>query len=260
MLDEIIEARLKAIQQQNDASTSSPAMEGLEHPYGQDLLGLMVAAWKGGSPTMSRKQILSECKTIFVAGHSTTALGITWALFLLAVHPEWQERLRLEIQELEGEAGDVSMDSFGKMVQMDMFMKEVYRLYPPVTIVYRQCKRSHQIGNIWVAAGTVLAIPIAMMHQSKEQWGQDADVFRPERWQEKNGGVKDPAAFCTFGAGPRQCLGREFALMETFTMLSTLLPQFHLSLAPCYRHAPGQMQSIRPVYGMQLQVRLRHPN
>lgn len=281
LLEEILDARLKAVESHTLRTGTT------EHPYGNDLLGMMIDAWKGGSPTMTRKQLLDECKTIFVAGHSTTALGITWALFLLGIHPERQQRLRKEILDV-----GVNVENFSQLKevtrhtrphaaiqfltlirpkshletalsltsvsgfwtsQMEMFIKEVYRLYAPVANIFRECRQPHKIGDLTVVPGTVIIIPILLMHQSQEYWGDDYDQFRPERWANRYD--YKMAAYATFGAGQRRCLGKEFALMETFSMLSTILRQFEISLSPAYRHAPGQVQSIRPLHGMQLLIR-----
>eukprot|EP00246_Nothoceros_aenigmaticus_P012008 TRINITY_DN3523_c0_g1_i1.p1 TRINITY_DN3523_c0_g1~~TRINITY_DN3523_c0_g1_i1.p1 ORF type:complete len:526 (+),score=84.25 TRINITY_DN3523_c0_g1_i1:346-1923(+) len=244
MLDEILVARLKAVEARTLTNTN------IKHPYGNDLLGMMIEAWKDGMPTMTRKQLLDECKTIFVAGHSTTALGITWALFFLATRPEWQHRLRKEIQDV-----GTQVENFGKLKQMDMFIKEVHRLHSPVANIFRECRQAHRIGDIQILPGTLVIVPILLLHQTPEFWGHDFDQFKPERWENKPAYGRDTGASFTFGGGQRHCLGKEFAIMETISMLISVLTNFEVSLSPTYRHAPGQAQSIRPLYGMDLVIK-----
>lgn len=239
-----------------------------EHPYGRDLLGLMLLAQQqgGSNPVKSknnqRKQLkkikfdnallIDECKTFFVAGHETTSSLLTWALLLLATHPEWQQMVRDEAaSQLQGELIPTTNDQLNRLKSLGMVLSETLRLYSPAPTIVRTLFRDTKVGDLQVPAGVNLWMPLHFIHRNKDVWGPDADEFRPDRF---SAGVanasKHPLAFLPFSNGPRNCLGANFAIMEAKTTLAALLLRFSIKLSPDYRHAPRSVMSLRPQYGL----------
>ncbi|EFJ24654.1 hypothetical protein SELMODRAFT_271071 [Selaginella moellendorffii] len=220
-----------------------------------DLLDMMLEAVENKSPTMTMDQLLDECKTIFFAGHSTTALTLTWSLIMLSVHQEWQQRARDEIFAAHKRCGgrDLSAEDLSSLEVVGWIIHEVLRLFPPVSTVTRQCHQAHEIGEFSILPGTLVLCPLALLLQSKEDWGDDVSEFNPERFINKK--TKDISEFMAFGAGPRMCLGMNFALIEARLLLSLLLAKFSFTLAEDYVHAPGSPVSMKPVYGAPLLVK-----
>ncbi len=139
-------------------------------------------------------------------------------------------------------------------LQMDMVLNETMRLMPPVRAQNRDAIDDHQIGSVKVAAGTSVIIPLAVIHQSKDIWGEDAHLYNPERWSKSDS--HHFSSFMPFGAGNRICLGRNLARMEAKLILSFLLRRFTFSVAPGYRHAPGFGETLLwPKYGVQLRIK-----
>ncbi|KAB8106510.1 hypothetical protein EE612_040883 [Oryza sativa] len=222
--------------------------------YGNDLLGLMLEACAPehgeSQPQLSMDEIIAECKTFFFAGHDTTSHLLTWTMFLLSTHPEWQEKLREEVAtECDGKVP--TGDMLNKLKLVNMFLLETLRLYGPVAFIQRRVNAELELGGITVPEGTVLSIPIATIHRDKEVWGEDADIFKPERFE--NGvskAGKYPNALLSFSSGPRACIGQNFAMIEAKAVIAMILQRFSFTLSPKYVHAPTDVITLRPKYGL----------
>lgn len=204
------------------------------------------------------KLIADMCSNIYFAGSETTALSVTWTLILLAMHPHWQERLRSEILDTFSNMSPHSFqdtEKFRNLKQLTMVIQESLRLYSPGIITSREALEDIKIGEVVVPKGTNIWIFMLALHRDAEIWGEDADEFRPERFE---GGVaeacKYPQAYLPFGFGSRICVGQNFALMEVKIMLSLLLSNFSFSISPNYRHCPCFKMLLMPKYGAPLIV------
>uniref|UniRef100_A0A453AZJ9 Secologanin synthase n=2 Tax=Aegilops tauschii TaxID=37682 RepID=A0A453AZJ9_AEGTS len=221
--------------------------------YGNDLLGLMLEACApehGQNPILSMDEIIDECKTFFFAGHDTSSHLLTWTMFLLSTHPEWQEKLREEVLRECGN-GAPTGDMLNKLQLVNMFLLETLRLYGPVAVIQRKACSDLEVGGIKVPEGTVLTIPIATIHRDKEVWGEDANEFKPMRFE--NGVTragKHPNALLSFSSGPRSCIGQNFAMIEAKAVIAMILQRFSFSLSPKYVHAPMGMITVRPKFGL----------
>ncbi|XP_044964748.1 cytochrome P450 709B1-like [Hordeum vulgare subsp. vulgare] len=221
--------------------------------YGNDLLGLMLeacAAEGGHTPILSMDEIIDECKTFFFAGHDTSSHLLTWTMFLLSTHPEWQEKLREEVLRECGSEVPTG-DMLNKLHLVNMFLLETLRLYAPVSLIQRKAGSDLEVGGIKVPEGTVLTIPIATIHRDKEVWGEDANEFKPMRFE--NGVAragKHPNALLSFSSGPRSCIGQSFAMIEAKAVIAVILQRFSFSLSPKYVHAPMDVITLRPKFGL----------
>ncbi|CCO30019.1 Cytochrome P450 3A6 [Rhizoctonia solani AG-1 IB] len=193
-------------------------------------------------------QLLGQMNTLIFAGHETTSGALTRILELLAMNPTIQDRLRSELIEAPAQ---LTYDDIHNLPYLDALCREILRLYPPVPFIEREAiteyavplrypikgKNGEEIREIQVKKGTIVYISIKEANRSKETWGEDADVFRPERWLEKlpesiseakTSGVY--SSMMTFSAGPRACIGFKFSLLELKTVLSTLVRSFKFEL------------------------------
>ncbi|KAJ7514149.1 hypothetical protein O6H91_23G030500 [Diphasiastrum complanatum] len=226
-----------------------------------DLLGLMVSAYKGQLRStqknlrMSIQDIVDECKTFFVAGHETTALMLTWTTMLLALHPQWQQKVRAEVINVCG-SRHPSSDMLNQLKSMGMVLNEALRLYPIAPVLIRCTDRDMKLGKLVIPKGTVLHLLLLAMMHNKELWGQDADDFNPDRFSEGiANAARHPSAYMPFSIGPRNCIGQVFALMEAKVVLCKLLQRFSFELSPTYAHAPRPLGLLRPQHGMQVLVK-----
>ncbi|KAL6861167.1 hypothetical protein ACP4OV_016867 [Aristida adscensionis] len=234
--------------------------------YGTDLLGLMLEANAagdgGGRRIMSMDEIIDECKTFFFAGHDTTSHLLTWAMFLLGTHPEWQQRLREEVlRECGADVGAPPLaDALSKLKLVTMVLYETLRLYGAVTMMARKAAADAELCGVKVPKGTVLLIPIAMLHRDEEVWGADAGEFNPLRFRDGVGrAAAHPSALLAFSSGPRSCIGQDFAMLEAKATLAIILRRFAFEVAPEYVHAPIDLLTLQPSRGLPVVLRLLDP-
>ncbi|VFQ77593.1 unnamed protein product [Cuscuta campestris] len=228
-------------------------------PSGRDLLSLLLTENEEmmGKTALTSKELVDECKTFFFGGYETITLALTWTLLVLALHPEWQRELKEEIKEVigDGDCCEVDATKLAELKKMGLVMSEVLRLYPPSPNAQRQARADIRVDSIVVPRGTNMWVDIVSMHHDKELWGEDANEFKPERFQDDmNGGCKGKAGFLPFGFGGRMCIGRNLATMEYKIVLTLILARFSFSVSPNYKHSPSIMFSLRPAHGLPLLV------
>ncbi|KAJ1699131.1 hypothetical protein LUZ63_007643 [Rhynchospora breviuscula] len=200
----------------------------------------------------AEKFIVDNCKSIFFAGHESTAVTATWCLMLLGMYPEWQERVRAEAHDVcGGKAPDAK--SIQKMKTLTMVIQEALRLYPPGAFVSREALQEIKLGSIIVPKGVNVRAPVATLHYDPNIWGKDVNEFNPERFANGLiGACRPPHMYLPFGAGARTCLGQNFAMMELKIVLSTIISKFKFSLSTNYRHSPILRLIVEPEYGVNL--------
>uniref|UniRef100_A0A453AZH8 Secologanin synthase n=1 Tax=Aegilops tauschii subsp. strangulata TaxID=200361 RepID=A0A453AZH8_AEGTS len=160
------------------------------------------------------------------------------------------EKLREEVLRECGN-GVPTGDMLNKLQLVNMFLLETLRLYAPVSAIQRKAGSDLEVGGIKVPEGTVLTIPIATIHRDKEVWGEDANEFKPMRFE--NGVTragKHPNALLSFSSGPRSCIGQNFAMIEAKAVIAVILQRFSFSLSPKYVHAPMDVITLRPKFGL----------
>lgn len=134
-----------------------------------------------------------------------------------------------------------------------MVVQETLRLYPPAVFVARETLAEMQLGNIVIPKGVCLWTLIPTLHREIEIWGEDANEFKPERFA--NGiskACKFPQAYVPFGAGPRICLGKNFALVQLKIIIALVVSKFRFSLSPEYRHSPSFRMIVEPADGVKI--------
>ncbi|KAM3393576.1 hypothetical protein ACQJBY_014349 [Aegilops geniculata] len=150
--------------------------------YGNDMLGIITNTCTPEhvhKPLMSMDEIIDECKTFYLAGHETTTQLLTWTMFLLSTHSEWQEKLREEVMRECGREIPTA-DMLNNMKLVNMFILETLRLYGPVTNIQRKAGSDIELRGIRIPEGTILSTPIKTIHRDKKLWGEDADHFKPQ--------------------------------------------------------------------------------
>ncbi|KAL6906013.1 hypothetical protein ACP4OV_003614 [Aristida adscensionis] len=210
------------------------------------------------SPRHSRASedfIVDNCKSIYFAGHETTAVTASWCLMLLATHPKWQNRARAETLEVCHGRTMLDIDTLRRLKTLTMVIQETLRLYPPASLIMRESLSDISLGGVDIPRGTIIQVTIPMLHLDKEAWGPDADKFRPDRFANGASGACKPAhMYMPFGHGPRVCAGQNLAMVELKMVLACLLSKFAFSPSPSYQHAPAVRLTIEPEFGMPLVV------
>nr|XP_014271850.1 cytochrome P450 4C1 [Halyomorpha halys] len=176
---------------------------------------------------LTEEEICEEVDTFMFEGHDTTSANLAFTLFLLANHPEEQQKVVEELVDIFGENDSPpTLSDLTKMNYLEMVIKESLRLYPSVPLMSRSLTEDLEIGpDIIIPAGYTAVVSPYLVHRCKSHW-ENPEEFRPQRFMP--GTPRHPFAFIPFSAGPRNCIGQKFAMMELKTMLSTILRQCKL--------------------------------
>ncbi|XP_062034641.1 cytochrome P450 4F3-like isoform X2 [Lepus europaeus] len=179
---------------------------------------------------LSDEDIRAEADTFMFEGHDTTASGLSWVLYNLAQHPEYQERCRQEVQELlrDREFKEIEWDDLAQLPFLTMCIKESLRLHPPVTVISRCCTQDVALpdGRV-IPKGVICVISIFGIHHNPAVW-PDPEVYDPSRFEPEKVKDRSPLAFIPFSAGPRNCIGQSFAMAEMKVALALTLLRFRV--------------------------------
>ncbi len=212
-----------------------------------DLLSMLIAAQDEDGSEMSDRQLRDEAMTLFLAGHETTALALSWTFALLAEHPAVEARLAQEIAALEGLPPCTA--DLPRLRYTEKVLKEAMRLYPPAWILARQAVRDVEIAGYRIPAKAFVVMSQWVVHRDPRHFA-DPERFVPERWDEDLETRLPRFAYFPFGRGPRVCIGSAFAMMEAVLVLATITQRFRFSLVPGRRARPLASISLRPRGGV----------
>ncbi len=202
--------------------------------------------------TMSDGQLRDEVTTIFMAGHETTANALSWALFLLAMHPEIAQKIRKESNEVLTKKGTSTFEKARELRYTMQVVQEVLRLYPPAWVISRRSLAEDQIGPYVFPADSYFLVSPYTLHRRPEYWNEP-EVFNPDRFSEENSKERPTYAYLPFGGGPRLCIGNNFAMLEMQLVLAILLRDFGVELlSPNQVIEPEPMVTLRPKGGVTL--------
>ncbi|HLH10704.1 MAG TPA: cytochrome P450 [Methylovirgula sp.] len=221
-----------------------------------DLLDRMLAAEDPETGRrMNEDDLVRNMQFFIVAGHETTALAISWALYLLANMPEAQERARAEaVVRLDGRvAGAEDLDAMPFIGQV---LEEAMRLYPPVGLIARTALEHDELCGRPVGRGDLVFLPIWALHRHEMWWDAPKD-FDPERFSPTNRARLDKYQYLPFGAGPRVCIGADFAMMQARIVLATLLQRFRFAPDKPAPY-PIMTMTVRPEPGVFLSLKALH--
>jgi cytochrome P450 len=220
-----------------------------------DLLSMLLAAQDEDGSQMSDRQLRDEVMTLFLAGHETTALTLSWAWYLLAQNPEVEKNFHAELDEVLDSRLPTVAD-MPRLKYTERIAKESMRLYPPAYGVGREAVREFELGGYRVPAKSQLFM-FQWATQRDPRFFAEPERFYPERWTEEFVNGLPKYAYFPFGGGPRACIGNYFALMEIVLLLATIGSKFKLSLAPNQRVQILPAMSLRPAKGINVLVENR---
>ncbi|RFU13895.1 cytochrome P450 [Rhodobacteraceae bacterium W635] len=199
--------------------------------------------------TFSTAEMVDQVAIFFLAGHETSASALAWTLYLMALYPDWQERLAAEAQALENpEFSTVSKLKLSR----DVF-REALRLYPPVPMMVRQAACPERFRDRDVPKGAQIVVSPWHLHRHERLW-DNPDGFDPARWQTENGRKCLREAYMPFSAGPRVCTGAGFAMVEGPLLLSMLLRRFRFERIDGQDPVPVAFLTVRAKDGIRLRV------
>ncbi|XP_047526197.1 cytochrome P450 4C1-like [Pieris napi] len=189
------------------------------------MLDLLISAEKEG--LINDDGIIEEVNTFMFEGHDTTAAGLTFCLLTLAENQDVQEKVYQELQSIFNGRDDLTLEDLTMMNYLERCIKESMRLYPPVPFISRTLSETVKLSNYTVPVGTMCHIHIFDMHR-QESLFKNAEKFDPDRFLPENSVGRHPYSYIPFSAGPRNCIGQKFAMMEMKSALSAILKNYKL--------------------------------
>ena len=216
-----------------------------------DLLDLLL---EGEDPETKRQMSTAELRdnllTFIVAGHETTALTLSWALYLLGFDQGIQDKLRAEVDQVV--KGDMAtIEDVAQLKYTRMVIDETLRLYPPAGFLSRTAQAPDTLCDRPVEKGDTVMIPVYSLHRNELLWDAPSE-FRPERFADPKS--IDRYAYLPFGNGPRVCIGAQFALQEAVIILASLIKNFRFAPVPGKAPEPVMILTLRPEGGVWLNV------
>ncbi|HUS10086.1 MAG TPA: cytochrome P450 [Pyrinomonadaceae bacterium] len=220
-----------------------------------DLLSMLLKATDEDGSRLSNQQLRDEVMTIFLAGHETTALTLSWTWYLLAQNPETEKKFHAELDdELSGRLP--TMEDLPRLKYTEMIAKESMRLYPPAYALGREAINDCEIGGFRVPAGAQVFM-FQWSTQRDARFFPEPETFAPERWTPEFSASLPKYAYFPFGGGPRACIGNYFAMMEVILLLATIGQRFRFSLVPDQAVTLMPAMSLRPADGIKVVVKSR---
>jgi cytochrome P450 len=220
-----------------------------------DLLSMLLDAVDENGQGMNDKQLRDEVITLLAAGHETSANALTWTWYLLTQHPEVEERLHAELNQVL--AGRIpTVEDLSQLNYTRMILEEAMRLYPPVWMLMRRAIQDDEIGGYHVPANSYILWSPYIAHRHPDFW-EKPEQFYPEHFSIEYSAKRPRHAYMPFSSGPRICIGNTFAMTEMQLILATIVQQYKVSLAPGYHVELEPLFTLHPKNGVLVSIERR---
>jgi cytochrome P450 len=217
----------------------------------KDLLARLIAARDEQTGNgMSAQEVRDHIITMFMAGHETTSMVMTWAWFLLSQHPQVETKLQAELDSVLGGRAPVH-DDLAKLTYTRMVIDETMRIYPAVPAIERECIEADTLAGVDIPRGALILICPWVVHRHLKLW-KDPGRFDPERFSPEQSAARSRFAFLPFSGGKRICIGAAFATAEATILLASLAQHYSLRLADGHVVEPQGLITLRARYGMKM--------
>ncbi|XP_026553699.1 cytochrome P450 4V2 [Pseudonaja textilis] len=257
--DKVIEEKLCKIKQQERYQKGAASNNHLgKNKERKAFLDMLLDARDEDGEKLSYIGIREEVDTFMFEGHDTTAVALNWAIYLLASHPEIQRKVNSELDEVFGDSDHhITMEDLKKLRYLECVIKEALRLFPSVPIFARILKEECYIRGYKIPKGTNIMILPYALHRDPDNF-PEPEKFRPERFFPENSAGRHPYSYIPFSAGPRNCIGQRFALVEEKIILATILRHFWIETKQKYEDVGMVAELIlRPSKGIWIQLKKR---
>lgn len=214
----------------------------------EDLLQLCNKHGGSGDKRNQSAALREQVKTFLTAGHESSALALSWAILLLARNPEAASSLRQELDSALGGRPPVPSD-LTRLPYARAVVQEALRLYPPLWMTGRETRSAYQIGGHNVPPGALIMTSQWVVHRLSKYFPCPKE-FQPQRWMDIQTAALPRCAFFPFGAGPRVCIGQNFAMMEATLILATISQRFRLEIDADLDITPYVSMTLRPPAGI----------
>ena len=210
-----------------------------------------------GLRSLTDERVRDEAMTTFAAGHETTGTALAWTWYLLAQHPEVEQRMHSELDTILAGKTPGSEDVF-RLTYTGKVLSESMRLYPPVWLMVRRPARDFPLGGFVLPAGCYVHVSQYLTHRDP-RFFPDPERFDPERWVPEAVAARPKFCYFPFGAGSRRCIGEGFARMEGILVLATLAQHWSLRVVPGHPVGLKPFVTLRPRHGLAMTLHRRRP-
>ena len=217
---------------------------------GHDLLQILMDARYSDGEGMSDELVLSESMQLLVAGHETSSNALSWLIYLLSSRPDCIDRIRQEFDSVLG-ARALSYADVPNFEFTTQVIQEALRLYPPFWMVDRMALANDRAGDLAIPRGSTVVVFIYGAHHSPQYW-ENPESFDQERFTKVKEKLHRPFAYLPFGAGPRGCIGGNYAMLQILMILSVLLRKYDFCLVPGQTIEARPMVILRPEQGIRM--------
>ncbi|XP_075040092.1 cytochrome P450 4B1-like [Mixophyes fleayi] len=247
----------KVIKLRKESLKCEKEVEKVNRKRHLDFLDILLQAKDEFGEILPDKDLRSEVETFMFAGHDTTSAGFSWISYCMGKYPEHQEKCYEEIREVMGDRDTVEWEDLGKMPYTSMFIKESLRLYPPVPGVARKLGQPITFcDGRSLPEGSLVIISLYCINRSADIW-KDPEVFDPLRFSVENTTDRHPHGFLPFSAGPRNCIGQNFAMNEMKVATALLLKRFQIRADPENEPHVASQVLLRSLNGINLYLKKR---
>jgi len=243
---------MQEVVQSLDAAVNEIVNERLAHPTDTpDLLNTLIQADGGKWP---RKRIRDEALTFMLAGHETTANGMAWFWYLMALNPDARQQMLDEVDSVLGDRR-IGLDDLDHLPWTTACIQESQRYFSAVPVILRTALDDDEINGHRISKGTTVLIPVHAIHHDERYW-ENPETFDPKRFMP---GAPRPhrSVFLPFGGGRRVCIGQSFALMEMVAIAAMMSQRFVYDLVPGHPVVPAQSLTLRPKHGLRVIAKRR---
>ncbi|KAM9353519.1 cytochrome P450 4B1-like [Symphorus nematophorus] len=246
--EEVIRKRKEALKKEKE-------LDHIQAKRNLDFLDILLLARDEKQQGLSDEDILAEVDTFMFEGHDTTASGLSFILYSLACHPEHQKICREEIMQTLDGKDTMEWEDLSKIPYTTMCIKESLRLYPPVPGISRRITKPMTFfDGRTVPAGTLVGTSVFGIHRNATVW-ENPDVFDPLRFLPDNASSRSPHAFVPFSAGPRNCIGQNFAMNELKVATALTLKKYQLIEDPAQKPKMIPRLVLRSLSGIHIKIK-----
>ncbi|KAI9209237.1 cytochrome P450 [Polychytrium aggregatum] len=181
---------------------------------------------------LSEENIAFQIVTFMIAGHETTSSLLAWTIYMIATHPEVEQKLRYEIETVFAKGnGNIDEKSVGELKYTLAVLKETLRVYSSAPLFTKQCTRDTFVGPYLIKKDTSILFHTINTHRNQAVWGANPEVFNPDNFLPQNESKRPQYSYIAFGTGPRACIGSQFALIEARIVIAHLLHNFKFTIS-----------------------------
>ncbi|XP_069843396.1 cytochrome P450 4X1 isoform X1 [Dipodomys merriami] len=221
----------------------------------QDILDIILSAQAENEDSFSEADLRSEVATFMLAGHEASASSLSWLLYCLALNPEHQEKCREEVRSILGDGSSITWDKLDELSYTTMCIKEMFRLLPPVPSISRELSKPLIFPDgRSLPAGMTVVLSIWGLHHNPAVW-KSPKVFDPLRFTKENSDQRHPYAYLPFSAGPRSCIGQQFAMAELKVAIALTLLRFKVTPDLTRPLAFAHHIVLQPKHGIHLHLK-----